>query len=339
MTLQSGGSRRLRDEIAGIPAQYARIPDLPAVADLDDVGGLGIAGPVDRCNDLTRALVAQLAGVHSPSELVITVLLGGQVAPEWKWLGWLPHVRSAVTPISGSHFGTDPYTCEKLLSKLLTELDRRSGERRSRDREGPRQLPAVVTLIDESAPLDRTRLAPLLEVGPSLGLFFIWIGSSWMRLPRACGAVIDLPTDSDNVSLAFRDSGDAISNVTLEGMSLDRAEAFARRLAPVVEVGGRVGAGATVPPTASLVELLDGADILEDPDVIIARWIEAEQSLQEGKKLNLRAPIGLQAEAPLSIDIRTDDPTRWWPEPPAPASPSCSRVTSPPSPPATVPAA
>lgn len=308
VTLQSGGSRRLRDEMAGIPALYARIPKLPAVADLDDVGGLGLAGPIDRCNRLARSLMVQLAGLHSPSELVVTALFGSEEALEWKWLAWLPHVRSAVTPIRGSHFGTDPHTCEQLLSTLLSELERRSGERREGARGAPPALPVIVTLIDESAPLDRTRLAPLLETGPSVGLFFLWIGSSWTRLPRPCGAVVDLHTHEGRLSLAFRHSGETIEGVTVEGMSLDRAEAFARRLTPVVEVGGRVGAGVAVPPTASLVELLDGADILDDPDAVISRWIEAEESVREGKKLNLRAPIGLQAEAPLSIDIRSDGP-------------------------------
>ena len=308
VTVRSGGSRRLRDEMAGIPALYARIPKLPAVVHMDDMGGLGLAGPIDRCNHLIRSLMVQLAGLHSPNELVITALFGSQEALEWKWLGWLPHVRSTVTPISGSHFGTDPHTCQQLLSELLAEVKRRSGERRNGGSDGPPPLPVIVTIIDESAPLDRTRLAPLLEAGPSMGLFFIWIGSSWVRLPHACGAVIDLSTDSGNVSLAFRDSGRTMTDVTIEGMGLDRAEAFARSLCPVVEVGGRVGVGATVPSAASLVELLDGADILDDPDAIIARWIEAEESVRKGKRLNLRAPIGLRAEAPLSIDIRTDGP-------------------------------
>ena len=308
VTLQTGGSRQLRDEMAGIPALYARIPELPTVAHLYDVGGLGVAGPIDRGNRLIRSLMVQLAGVHSPSEFVITALFGSQEALEWKWLAWLPHVRSTVTPISGSHFGTDPHTCEQLLSKLLVEIKRRSGERLNGGRDGPPPLPVILTLIDERAPLDRTRLTPLLEIGPSVGLFFIWIGSSWFQLPRACGALIDLQTDSGNVSLAFRDSGEAITDVAIEGMSLERAEAFARRLTPVVEVGGRVGAGATIPPTASLVELLGGTDILDDSGAIIARWVEAEESVREGKKLNLRAPIGQHAEAPLSIDIRTDGP-------------------------------
>ena len=306
--LDSGGSRKLRDEMEEIPPRYARIPDLPAVAGLRDVGGLGVAGPLDESYAVASALMAQLAGLHAPSDVVVTALLGDQEAPEWEWLGWLPHVRSAVSPIAGSHFGTNAHTCSQLLSELLTELERRFEEREERRSDGPPPLPAVVTLIDEGAPLDRTRLAPLLEAGPSAGLYFIWIGSSRGRLPRACGAVLDLQSRSGDVTLGFRESGEAIHAVTVEGMDAAGAEDFARTLTPVVEIGGRTGAGASVPLSVSLVELLGGMEILDDPAAVTDRWDQGEDLLREGRKLQLRAPIGRQADAPLSVDIRTHGP-------------------------------
>ena len=306
--LDSGGSRKLRDELEEIPPRYARIPDLPAVAGLREVGGLGVAGPLDESYAVARALMAQLAGFHAPSDVVVTALLGDQEAPQWEWLGWLPHVRSAVSPIAGSHFGTNAHTCSHLLSELLTELERRFEQREGGRSDGPPPLPAVVTLIDEGAPLDRTRLAPLLEAGPSAGLYFIWIGSSRGRLPRACGAVLDLQSRSGDATLGFRESGEEIHAVTVEGMDAAGAEDFARTLTPVVEIGGRTGAGASVPLSVSLVELLGGMEILDDPAAVTDRWGQGEDLLREGRKLQLRAPIGRQADAPLSVDIRTHGP-------------------------------
>ena len=73
---ESGGSRKLRDELEKIPLRYARISDLPAVAGLPDVGGIGVAGPIEQANALARALAVQLAGLHAPSDVVIAALLG-----------------------------------------------------------------------------------------------------------------------------------------------------------------------------------------------------------------------------------------------------------------------
>ena len=307
VALDSGGSRKLRDELEEIPPRYSQIPDLPAVASLRKVGGVGVAGPTEQANALTRALMLQVAGLHAPSDVVIAALLGEAESAAWQWLGWLPHVRSSVSPVSGSQFGIDAYTCAAVLGELLDELERRFKEAEEH-RDNASLFPAVVVLIDEGAPLDRTRLLPLLEAGPSLGLYFIWIGSARARLPRACGAVLDLHSRSGDVTLGYRKSGDEIGAVEVEVTTEEEAEEFARALSPVVEVGGRVGTAASVPARVSLVELLGGVQVMDDPETVIDRWRQGDDLLHQGKTLRLRAPIGRQADAPLSVDIRTDGP-------------------------------
>lgn len=304
---ESGGSRKLRDELMKIPPRYAHIPDLPAVAGLPKVGGIGVAGPIEHANSLARALLVQLAGLHAPSDVVVAALLGEEEASSWEWLGWLPHIRSSVSPITGSHIGVDAHSCTTLLGGLVEELERRLAEAEEH-RSGGHLSPAVVVLIDEGVPLDRTRMLPLLETGPSMGLYFIWIGSSRARLPRACGAVLDLQSRSGDVTLGFRESGNEISGVEVEAVTEEEAEQFARSLSPVVEIGGRIGTAASVPARVNLVDLLGGVQILDDPETVIDRWRQGDDSLRQGKKLRLRAPIGQQADAPLSLDIRTEGP-------------------------------
>ena len=308
VALDPGGSRRMRDDLEQIPPRYARIPDLPAIVSLPKIGGLGIAGPLQESYASARAVLAQLAGLHAPSDVVISALLGSTHAAEWRWLGWLPHVRSAVSPIGTSHFGTDARTCGQLLAELSAELDRRADDAQGRRAGGSVPLPVVVTLIDENAPLDRVRLAPLLESGPAAGLYFIWLGSARGRLPRACGAVLDLESRDGDVALGFRDSGEEIRNVSAEGLGKDAAEELARTLTPVVEVGGRVATGASVPQSVSLVELLGGVGIMDDPQTVVERWRHSEETVQRGGKLELRALIGRSAEGTITVDIRTDGP-------------------------------
>ncbi|MFD0307620.1 FHA domain-containing protein [Streptomyces sp. NPDC127119] len=72
---------------------------VPVTAGLREVGALGLAGPRERLSGLSRAVVAQLAALHSPDSLEITLLSTDRSrsleerTAEWSWLGWLPHLR------------------------------------------------------------------------------------------------------------------------------------------------------------------------------------------------------------------------------------------------------
>ncbi|MEW2296004.1 FHA domain-containing protein [Streptomyces sp. NPDC006743] len=75
------------------------LPAVPVTADLREVGALGLAGPRARLAGLARAVLAQLAALHSPDVLEIVLLSTDRARPaqertaEWSWLGWLPHLR------------------------------------------------------------------------------------------------------------------------------------------------------------------------------------------------------------------------------------------------------
>ncbi|MFI8169275.1 FHA domain-containing protein [Streptomyces sp. NPDC085931] len=75
------------------------LPAVPVTAGLREVGALGLAGPRARLSGLARAVLAQLAALHSPDTLEIVLITADRSRPleertaEWSWLGWLPHVR------------------------------------------------------------------------------------------------------------------------------------------------------------------------------------------------------------------------------------------------------
>ncbi|MFJ7078225.1 FHA domain-containing protein [Streptomyces sp. NPDC098781] len=75
------------------------LPAVAVTADLREVGALGLAGPRERLAGLARAVIAQLAALHSPDALEVVLISVDRARPvaertaEWAWLGWLPHVR------------------------------------------------------------------------------------------------------------------------------------------------------------------------------------------------------------------------------------------------------
>ncbi|MEG3631762.1 FHA domain-containing protein [Streptomyces poriticola] len=81
------------------PGGAVPLPAVPVTAGLREAGALGLAGPRERLAGLARAVLAQLAALHSPDVLEIVLISADRARPleertaEWSWLGWLPQVR------------------------------------------------------------------------------------------------------------------------------------------------------------------------------------------------------------------------------------------------------
>ena len=88
-------------ELDNLVARYRAISDVPFTLSLTDHGAIGIAGEPGVALDVTRAVLCQLAALHSPAELVLAAFCGGRSAPDWDWLKWLPHTSSAHSPLTG----------------------------------------------------------------------------------------------------------------------------------------------------------------------------------------------------------------------------------------------
>ncbi|MEV5989295.1 FHA domain-containing protein [Streptomyces sp. NPDC052051] len=95
LTLRLGTADRTAPDGAGL------LHAVPVTAGLREVGALGLAGPRARLTGLARAVVAQLAALHSPDLLELVLISADRARPreertaDWSWLGWLPHLRPA----------------------------------------------------------------------------------------------------------------------------------------------------------------------------------------------------------------------------------------------------
>ncbi|MEU0336922.1 FHA domain-containing protein [Streptomyces sp. NPDC006193] len=93
LTVRLGTADRSAPDGSGL------LPAVPVTAALREAGSLGLAGPRPRLSGLARAVLAQLAALHSPDLLEIVLISADHSRPvadrtaEWAWLGWLPHVR------------------------------------------------------------------------------------------------------------------------------------------------------------------------------------------------------------------------------------------------------
>ena len=54
---------------------------------------VSICGDASRVRALLRAMMCQLAVMHSPATVLIAATVSDRSRPDWEWLKWLPHNR------------------------------------------------------------------------------------------------------------------------------------------------------------------------------------------------------------------------------------------------------
>ncbi len=148
------------------------LENAPVVADLRTVGGLGIAGAPGIVDGVARAVVAQVAALHSPSEVTLACLTSAQGKPRWSWLEWLPHVAPPQSPLGPLHLSADAGTGRVLLDQLEGLVNTRLADsepslRGPLQRESPPDpvVPSILVVVDEPM-VDFGRLIRLAERGP-----------------------------------------------------------------------------------------------------------------------------------------------------------------------------
>lgn len=289
------------------------VDGVPVRENFTSSGNIGIAGTRSITSGVARGVVAQVVGLHSPSELVLTAVASTASAPVWSWLKWLPHVGSAQSPLVAPPLATGGQGATALVSELdeLIEVRRESraanGENRS--------LPVVVLIVEDDAPVERARLVSIAENGPAVGVHVIWIAPSLARLPAACRTFLELSPASGDAIAGYVHTGYAVQPVECESLDSDAASAFARSLAPVVDAAARSDDSSDLPRSVSLLHLI-GPELGREAGAVLERWQETNSvltgpraSTSIGKaKPNLRAVIGQGSSEPFALDLRADGP-------------------------------
>lgn len=290
----------------------AVVASVPVSENLAVSGNFGVAGSRAIAGGVARGIVAQLAGLHSPAELSIASVASTASAPGWDWLKWLPHVGSAHSPITVASLATGGQGVSALVSELhdLIQLRRES----KRDDEGA-ALPTVLLIVEDDAPVDRSRLVSLAESGPDVGVHLIWVAPSLQRLPAACRTFLELSPATGEAIAGYVHTGYGVRPVVCESLGLPESLELARSLAPVVDAGARADDSSDLPRSVSFLHLI-GTDAGRDSESILDRWQETNSVLTGprasgsiGKiKPNLRAVFGQGTSEPFALDLRADGP-------------------------------
>ncbi|MCL1923563.1 MAG: FtsK/SpoIIIE domain-containing protein [Propionibacteriaceae bacterium] len=284
------------------------VGDVPLLVSLRNSKNLGIAGTSSWLDSVSCALMTQLACLHSPSEVTIASIASQTSSNRWDWLMWLPHVGSTHSPIDGPHLASTAPAVSSLVSKLEELVAKRSTSSRDADQE----LPAVVLLVENDAPIERGRLVTLAEKGPSAGVHLIWIAPEQCDLPAACHAYFVEDHGEKSMKLGFTQDNTEILVKACETLTPQQALAVARKMSPVQDAGAPVLDQSDLPRSISYLALA-GTPFADDPNFTLERWRENGSLLKPGELppssgSNLRGLVGQGSHGEFVLDLRVHGP-------------------------------
>ncbi|WP_239642524.1 FtsK/SpoIIIE domain-containing protein [Microbacterium sp. B19] len=316
------------ERIAGEIAHAGFVGDAPVPVDLSNAGSLGYAGPGDVAG-VARAGVLQLLLKHSPAEVVLMAIVSPSARADWEWVKWMPHRSSSHSPVGVPHLADRRSAASDVLAALESLIDERLGGEQPLPRgrsvtaeelpqiggDAPGAVPAVVLLVDNTAPADRARVTRVAERGPDARVHVIWCAPRVEDLPAACRSFVEVSADQGVGSVGQVRAGETVSPVALESCSVAVAEHTARLLSPVVDVGVPEADDSDLPRTVPFPALI-GPEILDDPDSVIERWKQNDSLVardgsaprRRSKAGNLRAVVGHAGTQPFVLDLRADGP-------------------------------
>ena len=321
------------DRVTCLVDEFRAVDGVPVIENLERAGSIGVAGAGPQALAAARALVLQLAALHSPADLVLTAFAAGDTTAKWDWLKWLPHLDSPYSPIKSKGLAGDYATASLLLAELeglVVQRRQHSAGRgttvRSRLDEFTRldedhgtavdtlpATPAVVALVTAESPADRARLVALAEEGPDVGVFLIWLAATTTQLPVVCRTYVHVDDNTWTGTVGFVRTGQTVALDSFEQLDDVAALTSARLLAPVDDAGAQVLDESDLPRSVAFLELFDAA-IATDDGAVVSRWAKND-SLTSAWTVGvprepggIRTIVGQGPIEPFAIDLRAHGP-------------------------------
>jgi S-DNA-T family DNA segregation ATPase FtsK/SpoIIIE len=309
-----GAAVEYTGQLKDLQSRFSTVEDVPIVANLRESGALGICGPRGVVDGVARGIVMQLAGLHSPADLAITAFSSPQSRASWQWLEWLPHTGSVHSPLAGNHLTDSANGGQALLSRLEDLVKQRTA-RETLSGEDTLVVPAVIVLVEDTAPIDRSRLTRLAEHGGPVGVYVVWVATQVESLPAACRTFLLVENESEGASVGHVRHSRHTFPVACESIEVADARQVALLLAPVVDVGAAVEDATDLPRAVSYLTLA-GTRMASDPAAVVAQWISNESVLTRngrprpptGQPAGLRALVGSTGARELHLDLREHGP-------------------------------
>ena len=258
-------------ELRRVIRDHSMVRDLPVALPLRDLAAITVDGDVPAARNLLRAVVCQLAVMHSPQDLRVAAAVDALTAPVWDWMKWLPHHRHP--------FAVDDGGPARMVFNSLSGAEE-----------------ALANWVG-------THAVVVIDGGLITGAETLFTsrghaGVTVLELGTECDDIADLRLVVDGGNLAVRsDVGDE-ALARSDTMTAGQAVACARRLAPFRPASVTAGSPMRNSPSGTWSALMGIADVgAVDPSTC---WRAGR-----GPDQMLRVPIGVTEEGQrVDLDIK-----------------------------------
>ena len=264
---------------------------LPFAVPLGDFARVEVTGDEDDVRALVRSMLASITTLHGPEAVQVVVAADPAVLPQWEWAKWLPHTHSRGTQ--------DGLGAARMIGSDLTDLGRMlpsDVRERPRFTPGGDHSPHIVVVTDgvHAAADD-----PIVTADGLQGVTVIDLPARWDDLDRASTMRVAFKPGTPGAAEVLTTSHPAVT-VEAESMSVEEAEATARRLLPLYVAAAHAAESGDAPTSTEQRELVD---LLGLPDVRDIDFAHVWRSRPARDRL--RVPIGQTPDgAPIVIDIK-----------------------------------
>ncbi|MGY6500713.1 MAG: FtsK/SpoIIIE domain-containing protein [Acidimicrobiales bacterium] len=290
------GEDELREEALAALVEIDEMRAVPVTVSFPDAGTVAVHGDPGRVDDVAASMLVQLACLHSPEDLIVAAAVDPTRSFS-HWTKWLPHTRSATSPLAGQHLHTATEGCDRLLAEVIEVAELRIAES---DRHVDRRWPWLVVVLDGDLEPDPTLVSHLLDRGGAGGVSVLWLCTNEGRVPRQATSIVDCQlTDERGRSLVWHTDPDRDPQwVELGRVHPDVADRVARSLAPVRDASVATATTA-IPRTVPLLSVLGST--VPDADSIAASW-------RTDRGYSLDHPVGIGPDGVFSLDLVADGP-------------------------------
>lgn len=265
---------------------------LPVAMPFAAFARVDVTGDEDDVRALVRAMLMSITTLHSPDVVQVVIAADNSTLPQWEWAKWLPHTFSRVAQDGlgpARMIGSDIIALQEMLPADVADRPHFSP--------GGDQRPHIIVITDGvHIPADST----LAGRDGLQGVTVIDLPVRWDDLDSPTSMRVAFTPDKDTKAEIVV-VGQAAVAVEPESMTIEEAEATARRLLPLYSAPGHSDEPGT--PARSSTEQLELIDLLGLPDV---RDIDYESVWRSRPARDrLRVPIGQTTDgAPIVVDIK-----------------------------------
>ena len=288
-------------------ARYSDLPNQPVVVPVAVAESITVVGAPDDARWVGRLLVAQLAGLHSPDEVLLAICCPRRAGRRWSAAKWLPHCLGTGGRDRGAPRTLAADSLEGLRAELGEVLEAALDQAARARRLGGRATPTrhLVVLVDETDGRQPGTLEPA-EAGvrlSELGVSVIRLVTDRDEEPEqvdvrvvVAGGAVTVERPAGPGERMEPGTGDLRLAGTLDQLGPASFEALARALAPL-RPGAEPAAERPMTATTDLPPLLGVSDPVGYD--IATLWRRRE------RREFLRVPFGVRPDGgPLLLDLK-----------------------------------